>query len=126
MIDLFIFIFINMTSFLQEIQQLRASLPAKLQTERNLRDYEQTQKNLLRQRLLAMDDDAIEEYYQRYKNRLRDIADKKEELHLLYTFDENRFDPIHQIIIQKFQQDGIEAFCSGRGFVRGFWFRNIH
>lgn len=123
MIDLFIFR-VKMLDFLQEIQQLRASLPAKLQTERNLKEYEDAHRQLFRNRLLIMDNDAIEEYYQQYKTKLKIIAGTQEDLYLTY-WDDPRFDPIHQIIVQKFQEDGIDAYRTFYGYSNAFDFRNI-
>lgn len=114
-----------MSTFLEEINQLRSPLPAKLQTERNLREYQNTQRLSLQTRLLNMEEEAIEEYYQQCKTKLRYAAANNEDLYVSYTFDRQEFNPIHQRIIQKFQADGIDAYHTRRGYCAMFCFRNI-
>lgn len=114
-------------SFLLEIQQSRASLPARLQTKKNLAYALYEKEVLFRQQLLAMNEDAIENYYQQYKSMLRKVAFDDEDLFICYIYDQPYFDQIHQRIIQKFYEDGIEAYTSGRNmFINGFRFTNIH
>lgn len=73
-----------------------------------------------------MEEEAIEEYYQQYKTKLRYAAANNEDLYLMYIFDEQEFNSIHQIMIQKFQADGIDAYATRKGYYCGvFCFRNI-
>lgn len=117
--------------FYNEIQNLRKQLPANLKTESLLRQQEERDRLAFKTRLLNMEEDAIDQYYQQYKNLLRKAASRNQHIFLPYIFGDGfespqQYEQVHQMIIEKFNQDGIEAIQSGGVCMpRGFSFRNI-
>lgn len=70
--------------------------------------------------LLKLEENALNEYYERCKTNARANANLND-LFCCYIYDDDKFNDVHQIMKQKFMEDGIIASESGRGpFVRGF------
>lgn len=112
--------------FFKEIQNYRNAMPAKLLTEKLAAEQKDQHQSLLKNRLLASDESAYEEYYQQYKDSLKYVAQNHRELFVCYIFDDPDFNQIHQMIADKFNQEGIQAVRSGRGpYCGGFDFRNL-
>ncbi len=98
-------------SFLEEVRELYKNRTTKYQEDK-------LNEEIFKENLLNLKEDAINEYYEKCKNNVRVNI---ESLFCCYIYDDCKFDTVHQIIKQKFMDDGIIVIESRRGpYVRGF------
>jgi hypothetical protein len=98
-------------SFLEEVRELYKNRAVKRQEDK-------LKEETFKDRLLKLNEDALNEYYEKCKNSVRSNI---EDLFCCYIYDDDKFDVVHQIMKQKFMDDGITVVESRRGpYVRGF------
>jgi hypothetical protein len=114
------------SAFYQEIESYRRCYENKAKYDRSIEIAKEEAQNLLKNRLLAGEHKAFDEYYVQYKDKLRTISLNYHDVFVCYIFEGKDFTQIHQRIVSEFEDDGIEAVMSSRGpHVEGFDFKNI-
>lgn len=98
-------------SFLEEVRELYKNRTTKKQEDK-------LKEEIFKENLLKLEEAALNEYYEKCKNSVRANIDS---LFCCYIYDDCKFDTVHQIMKQKFMEDGIIVVESGRGpYVKGF------
>lgn len=125
-------------SFYDEIVGLRKFV----HNEEEIKKLQEDEKQSFIKKLLKLDEQALDIYYQQYRNKLRFCAQNNKDLFMTFIYydrdvDKNSdpfakgngailFDQVHDVIIKKFARDGIQLYKDRRGpYINGFSFRNI-
>lgn len=125
-------------SFYDEIVNLRTYL----HNEKEIKKQQEEEKQRFIKNLLALDERTLNIYYQQYQNKLRHTAQNNIKMFMPFIyfdfdvdqnsnpFDKNHgsllFEQVHDIMIEKFAQDGIQLYKDRNGpYINGFSCRNI-